>query len=256
MTTSAPAHNGMLLLLPPSVRHRIYLYVNIVLRNWDGILLWIHLNDPRLADDSHHDYPHRAAHYRPLSGHTAPWGRRDYFSPCHGLLLCCRAIYAEVCSLLYSANMFSIRYSDNLSLAPLCSLLPTSLSNLAHLRIILSAASCYDTKPSTSDYKPRDDPHDPDRCCNGCTGADGLPGGCRNKHDAPLRGDCVQTHKVLAEWSSTVDYLASHISPGLLELAVVCDLSRDDTDTAMRVLEPLHRLPLLRNCHIRLCEYP
>lgn len=258
MTTSAPSdsssavrspHNGILLLLPPSVRHRIYLYVNVVLRKWDNSLLWIHLNDPRLTNDKYDDDP--------ISSRSLLWGRKsDFFTPCHGLLLSCRAIYAEVSSLLYSTNMFSIRYSDNLSLAPLRNLLPSSLSNLAHLRIILSAASCYDTKPSISAYKVRDDPDDPDRCCNGWINVDGSSEGCRNKHDPPLHGDHPQTQQVLAEWSSTVDYLASHISPGILNLAVVCDLSRDDTDTAMQVLQPLHRLPLLKNCHIRLCEYP
>jgi hypothetical protein len=60
-----------------------------------------------------------------------------------GLLLSCRALYAETAALLYSANRFVISYSASGSLEPLRALSPTSLASITSLKIVLNESSCH-----------------------------------------------------------------------------------------------------------------
>ncbi|KAG6362293.1 hypothetical protein INS49_010523 [Diaporthe citri] len=71
-------------------------------------------------------------------------------------------------------------------------------------------------------------------------------------HNVPLKGNQPLAWALLAEWSSTVDYLSRGIITKQLELCVVCDVDAKDITTAKRVIEPLYRLPQLKDCHLRL----
>lgn len=117
--TSA-AKSPHILHLPPSIRCRIYLYVNIAPRNNDGNLLWIDLDGPRIV----------GAYNRECLNHF------------RGLLLSCRVLYDKASSSLYPSNMFMIMCLNKLSLTPMRSILPNSLSKITHLRVILNATSC------------------------------------------------------------------------------------------------------------------
>lgn len=166
--------------------------------------------------------------------------------PFHGLLISCRTIYAEASEILYSANRFNIRYWDKRSLEPLRNLTPRSLSNLTYLKIILNETSChgryeseaYDGYRATWDHK---------EIATQGESKDFLSG-----HNEPLRGFQPLGKALLRDWALTVNYLSSGIGSGKLELCVVCDVGAEDIDTAKLVVEPLSRLPRLKDCHLRL----
>ncbi len=172
-----------------------------------------------------------------------------------GLLGSCRVIHAEAVALLYSANLFTIRYQPRRSLASLRALTPPALAHLATLRIVLNQVSCHDQKDGHEGYGD---------CC--ITRSRRIEGprrisGCSNErhrqlHNLPLAqpdGSAVET--LLKEWHATVASLAPHIFPGTLDLAVVCDVQPDDdgVEIARLLLASLRLLPRLRDCHIRLC---
>ncbi|KAH6854180.1 hypothetical protein B0I37DRAFT_23726 [Chaetomium sp. MPI-CAGE-AT-0009] len=165
----------------------------------------------------------------------------------HGLLLSCRTIYTEASALLYSANRFLIHYQTRRSLAPLRALTPHALAHLANLKIILNQISCHDRNAG--------DKYRDGCCCGGGTTNSAAP--CyhigRHDHDLPLYGSDSLSKNVLAEWRATATYLATHIIPGQLELALVCDVHHENIETAKLVLDSLRLLPRLKDCHIRLC---
>ncbi|KAK4247869.1 hypothetical protein C7999DRAFT_31680 [Corynascus novoguineensis] len=72
-------------------------------------------------------------------------------------------------------------------------------------------------------------------------------------HDLPLRHISSDSlaKAVLAEWYATAAYLAAHITPGQLELTLVCDVHHTrGAETAEAVLDSLALLPRLKDCHI------
>ena len=114
-----------LLHLPPRVRYRIYDFVGLARATTP------HLNaHPEQFD----------LHGRSVDTSVPPP------STFHGLLLSCRAIYSEAAPLVYSGNLFVVRYdpSDPEPLQPLHALTATSLSSLTSLTIILNQASCHE----------------------------------------------------------------------------------------------------------------
>lgn len=58
---------------------------------------------------------------------------------------------------------------------------------------------------------------------------------------------------MLKDWHAMAAHLASYLVPGQLELALVCDLQPGDVNTAEFVLDSLRLLPVLKDCHVRLC---
>lgn len=213
-----------ILRLPPSVRQRIYLDVGLIPTGPSGRHCVLDL----------HGY-NRALNLR-----------------FHGLLVSCRTIYAEASAILYSANRFNIRYWDKRSLEPLRNLTPRSLSNLTHLKIILNESSCHERhgREAYDGYRATLDHQDIAAQLEG--GDEDLLSG----HDVPIKGNQPLAWVLLADWSSTVDYLSRGIAAKQLELCVVCDVDAKDTTTAKRVIEPLSRLPQLKDCHLRLSRTP
>lgn len=207
-----------ILRLTPSVRRPIYLHVGLIPE--DGF------------------YRHCVLD---LHGHNKALHLRF-----HGLLVSCRTIYAEASDILYSSNRLNIRYWDKRSLEPLRNLTPRSLSNLTYLKIILNESSCherheseaYDAYMVTVDHR--------------AIAAQGEDKDFLYGHDVPLKGNQPLAWALLADWSSTVDYLSRGIAAKQLELCVVCDVDAKDITTAKRVIEPLFRLPQLKGCHLRL----
>lgn len=110
-----------LLRLAPLTRRHIYCFVGLV--SWDPL-------EPHKFD---------------LHGCDTPAREQLKASVFHGLLLSCRAIYAEAAPLLYSANRLILHYShhDSEPLMPLGALTATSLASLRTLTIVLNQASCH-----------------------------------------------------------------------------------------------------------------
>ncbi len=176
----------------------------------------------------------------------------------HGLLLSCRIIHDEAVALLYSTNHFIIRYQPRQSFSSLRDLTPPALAHLTTLRIVLNQAACHERGDG---YERRGS------CCMArrwpMAGPPPAISSCEHEwhikskaHDLPLdQADGLAVQKLLQEWHSALASLALHITPGTLNLALVCDLPPDDdgVKAAHLLLANLRILPRLKDCHLRLC---
>ncbi|KAH6846955.1 hypothetical protein B0I37DRAFT_373964 [Chaetomium sp. MPI-CAGE-AT-0009] len=240
---AADSHLPGILRLNPEFRHRIYLDVGLgqtPCHEWTYPEVY-HLGRPSQLDE--------------VDPRTEEDPGPEAF---HGLLLSCRTIYLEASALLYSENWFIIHYQPRRSLSSLRALTPHALASLTNLKIVLNQAACH--APNSGDwgdgaccervwsYKPGQDKSkeaDP-KLLHGCLNA--------HDHDSALDGSSKLAEEVLAEWQTTAAYLAPHLRPGKLELFLVCDVGHREVDLARRVLDGLHILPRLKDCHVRLCE--
>lgn len=230
--------------LPPLLRHRIYLYTGAA--RFDG-----------------HPYTHYLNRRKePSSFRTEsdPPPARNFA----GLLLSCRALYAEAAALLYSANRFVIFYSHQGSLAPLRALSPTSFASLASLKIVVNKSSCHD---------PIDSCHYPPSCC--CDGPEiemrasryhcARYHGGLHSHPLPTSNPAssasnltstmskLAVKAMLHERHDTAAYMSAHISTGCLALSLVCDFDPHHEYTleaARLTVAPLALFPPLKDCHI------
>lgn len=221
-----------LLRLPPVLRRCIYFWAGLAPLDWQGLPILLNL---------HGDFD------------TSRLGF-------HGLLLSCRAIYAEASALLYSLNRFVIRAPPNsqyaiytpqrTGLAPLRALTASYLSSLRHLRIDINETSCHPQSTvylnSEEVYSDCDGPH-----------LDVPPCGCRRPgyvdDEGPPQASAF-TEATLAEWQSTATLLSSRgVSLANLELSLVWDVRCDEPQIARRAVAPLASLAPLKDCHIRLC---
>lgn len=212
----------LILRLPPHVRHRIYLHAGLVLTTRTGYSDAFDLS-PSYNNSRYHGF--------------------------NGLLRSSRIIYTEVSTLLYSSNDFFIRYWDQRSLEALRNLTPHSLSKLTRLKIILNEASC----PSSDwggvvPWQTKGDHTDMLTECD----SDGR----LKSRDIPLNSRQPLAEAIIDAWNASIDHLSLCITPNILELCVVCDVHPEDIEIAKRVVNPLASLPLLKNCHLRLCRTP
>ncbi|KAK3898796.1 hypothetical protein C8A05DRAFT_46979 [Staphylotrichum tortipilum] len=204
-TGKEPFRPLSLLGLPPHIRHRIYLHVGVA--RFDG-----------------YPYTYYLDGRKPLRGGTSefdpPPGRN--FA---GLLLSCRALYAETAALLYSAHRFVIFYEHHGSLNPLRALSPAALASLTSLKIVLNQSSCHQPIDSLN--------YPPPCCCSERIGAHGSY--CTDKfhrdaHRRPLLDPAldlklassaeVATQLMLSEWHETATYLSSSVAIGHLDLSL------------------------------------
>ncbi|KAH6850560.1 hypothetical protein B0I37DRAFT_371893 [Chaetomium sp. MPI-CAGE-AT-0009] len=245
--TSSDSHSP-LLRLTSRIRHRIYRYLGLA--TWDG-------QHPSYKFDLRHG--HKASVMAP------------HPSGFYGLLLSCRAIYAEAATLLYSANRFILHYAHAHPepLGPLLALTTSSLASLTSLTIILNQASCHHLF-EYGNY--------PDCCLQGredndFDGAYDCKTSHSDVHSLPLLGPTSEGNNATAgagddklaaaqalqrKWHLAAARLSS-ITRGCLELAVVCDIDPHHEralETAISITTPLRLVPPLKDCHIRLCKTP
>ena len=196
-------------------------------------------------------YQHAGLAYKQHYDLTAPavydLGEPSSSASFYGLLSSRRTIHVEASALLYSANRFIIRYQPRRSLTPIRALTPRTLACLTNLKVVLNQTSCHHRLGAGDEGYVR--------CCGN---DDSASAPCCtvwhvNNHDMPLDGSVALTNALLEEWRTTAAYLASHVVPGQLELTLVCDVHHGDPETAKRVLDGLRLLPVLKDCHIRLC---
>lgn len=236
-----PSRPLSLLGLPPRIRHRIYLRVGVA--RFDGYPYTYYLDGRKVS----------------------PTGRSDFDPPparnFAGLLLSCRALYAETATLLYSAHRFVIFYSHHGSLNPLRALSPATLASLASLKVLLNQSSCH--QPIDSYNYP------PPCCCSEGRCADNSY--CTNKFhpdghrrplldptlDLDLASTEVATQPMLSEWYETATYLSSSVGIGRLDLSLVCDIDPEHPyalSVGRLAIAPIALFPQLKNCHIRLAK--
>lgn len=217
-----------ILRLTPEVRREIYLYAGVECNTGYGYYFTIVPGVYNIGESA-------VKFHREI---------RSDFKTFYGLLLSCRTIYTEVSARLYSQNRFIVRYNSDRSLAPLRALTPHALAHLGNLNIILNHTSCHDQVTG-------------DRgigiCCGDGASESGPPCYYAHDHDLPLGKSDALPEAVLAEWNETAAYLAAHITPGQLELNLVCDVHHANLDTAKLVLDSLCLLPQLKDCHVRIC---
>lgn len=121
-----------LLRFSPDIRHRIYRYLGLV--SWDG-----------------HPYQFCLQRGKVEYGDCGDFYHTPNPSLFHGLLLCCRDIYAETATLLYSTNLFILYYSDlnpprragARPLQALYDLTTSALLTLSHLKIVINESACH-----------------------------------------------------------------------------------------------------------------
>ena len=152
-------------------------------------------------------------------------------------LMITRSLCQPARDVLYGENSFVIRRSGPRGFMPLMKLSKRDLSSLTSLEIHL------------------DVPHTLPQCqcrCNGCYPL------CWSK---PLAhscngGKCICTSKVLSDWTRLCERLDSVMYPRRLKLALHCEVASKsgqiNFDLVERVLAPLHKLPQLVQCSIRL----
>lgn len=220
-----------LLRLPSFLRQRIYLDVGLVPMHW---------------------VPGFPGHPYVFQLHGL--NKREY---ClfHGMMISCRTIYNEASVLLYRSNKFVIRYWDHRSLEVLRNFTPLALANLTNLKVILNEASCH-TRNSTPGFPGLEAYQNHAAIAAGVYGTDGNPRLGLPGHDEVISGSDREAEALFTEWELTIDYLCPRISSAVLELSLVCDVAHRAVDAAKRVVAPLDRLPLLKDCHIRLCHLP
>ncbi|KAK3899104.1 hypothetical protein C8A05DRAFT_18418 [Staphylotrichum tortipilum] len=229
-----------LLRLPQDIRRRIYRLVGLASR--DKYPFNFDLHGPSVASLN-------------LGNHTST----QHHGTFHGLLLSCRYIHAEAAALLYSHSYFFIYYSGPGSLRPLVALTAPALASLVSLKIVLAESSCHQLWC-----------HYPGQTC--CvypehSGPKTYPSyGCiaYHSHAVPLLasappGPDSRSKSFVDEWRAAMDHISSGITPGRLDLGLVCDLdARHERAMALAtaILAPVRRLPLLKRCQIRLCRLP
>ena len=165
--------------------------------------------------------------------------RYNPLPPLVSLLLTCRKIYRELSLLIYSSYAFKISQAAPRGLSCLFKLGTVAIDALAILNITLCEehTTCTKGEYACLEYDER------------CTGdtcyylRDSYPNGalgCSSRNDKMS----------IDLWRKACSHLAKYMRPASLQLGFVCDV--DGIETARRVLEPMHQLPVLAGCSIRL----
>ncbi|OAA68783.1 hypothetical protein SPI_00978 [Niveomyces insectorum RCEF 264] len=151
-----------------------------------------------------------------------------------------RAVSAEAAYVLYSENAFTVGRSDPWGLRPLRAMSGRAIASLRCLTLRLNDSGC--TLGGFSFCNRAGMP----RCHPLCAS--------HGPYDRPVSSGTRQGRALLRDWHDLAGKLAAHLPPGRLHLDLVCDTG--DLGTAEQVVGPLHRLPVLRACSVRLGSTP
>ncbi|KAG7294033.1 hypothetical protein NEMBOFW57_004095 [Staphylotrichum longicolle] len=256
MATANQTHDlPGILRLSPEIRHRIYINVGLGPRS-------------RLEYETPHSYNLGQQYFGP---DLWSWGEKRPQKGFFGLLVSCRTIHDEAAAVLYASKRFVVQWDAIHSLAPLRALTPVAISSLTNLKVVLNQSSCHD---------PALDSDDAADCCSRRNGyniycgldyfddmestggfGDGSTGRCYSrrydcKHQRPLGGSEPRDLALLAEWQATAAQVAPHISPGRLELSLVCDFDPLDSEVASLAVDAIQSFPPLKDCHVKLSKAP
>jgi hypothetical protein len=154
------------------------------------------------------------------------WGPQRPFQVSHDLLLTCRTFYTDIHPILYSTNVFYIRYRDKENLERLRILSPDTIALLTQLTVYLNDSCHYVHPEHISNHN-------------------------SVESDKPLEASCQAT---LFEWQRAASHIVAHVKLSTLRFFLVCDSA--NVETAEAVVEPLRIAPTLADCRIRLAQKP
>jgi hypothetical protein len=196
----------------------------------------IHLNRHCACIDHRPNARYDASNWwRPCKCHPLPWQ----------LLYVSKAIEAEVSSIFYSENHFSI-FRDSLGgLSGLNSLPKAALRETRNLSVYLNHFNA-DSSLVGSRHFGRGRQFGPDSWDARCHAT------CAASKQQRLFSKAKRHHEMssIHELQELCLVLKHHIQPNQLKLSFTCDAA--DIEIAEEVLRPLSELPLLRECAIRL----
>ncbi|KAF2225899.1 hypothetical protein BDZ85DRAFT_72927 [Elsinoe ampelina] len=165
------------------------------------------------------DFPVRRTPFDRIPSEYRRFGSEPW--PVTNLLKVSYLVHCEAVPLVYSLNMFLTRLNRENSEMRIYTWSKRVLSSLRFLSIQLTTCTFVDKFT---------EPDGPSR--------------------EPLRADGPHTDDILRPWEHIVFLLRDTLPPDSMTLFLSCDCQ--DVAMAQRVLHPLHKLPRLRDCTIRL----
>ena len=170
--------------------------------------------------------------------------------PIWPLLLVSRQFYQEACPTLYSRHHFKIAHHAPGGLIQLFRLGSLALASVSSLTIALNECktTCRfpenDSGNCNCETCDEWNSHD-DKCdCDNCLVKEGP------KTPRPLGSNSRHEKTIIHEWERLCKHMAGSTKPKTLSLCFICDVT--DSQTAKLILRPMHQLPRLRACSIRL----
>ncbi|OTA90548.1 hypothetical protein M434DRAFT_13866 [Hypoxylon sp. CO27-5] len=176
--------------IPANIRERIYLYAGLI----SGANIQLRKGRPLFT-----------------------WIPNQWFSLTYNLLQTCKAIYAQIKSILYARNSIVICHEYvEAGLQILRSLSPEQCRRLRHVYVHLHVNGTLDDLVGT--------------------------------HEIPYT---TLSFKQIVAWQGTARHILSHVEPGTLELHIISDTG--DSQETRAICEPLVEFPgKLKNCELRL----
>ena len=217
--------------LPWHVRRCVYEYLNLTR---DGR---VPLNVERQGADSIYR-PHvrqKCACDSCRKGISKPSDWSCSSEPLFPILLVCRVLYDDICPILYSSNEFVISAGGPGSLDGVLKLGATSLASITSLAVRLSEVRTF----CDSDMLVE--------CAYKCEEDNDM---VENVPNQPLTKSDALGSLLVRQWSEACNHLATYVGSGNLRLSVLCDV--DCYETGRLLMQPLHQLPRLAACAIRL----
>ena len=217
--------------LPLSVRNRIYGYLDLIR---DG---HIHLNVEKVEDD--YTYNLRPSWtclcYRCQNSANIDSKRTCPCWPVLRLMLVCRTMYQDICAIVYSQSHFTISRNAPGGLSGLFNLGPLALASMTSLTVVFNScqADCQENGENCF--------YD----CQDCM--DWIRSNARKPLSLTIARNDQTT---MREWRNFCNHVAQSIETSRLRLCLICDV--DSYGTAEKYMEPMHHLPLLSACSIRL----
>jgi len=154
------------------------------------------------------------------------------------LLCVSRGFYKDSFQVLYSKNKFVLRVQNANDIGLLLRLNNHVLSTMNSLLVRLNSWPCVRGHEEIISNG--------SKCYNCSTPS--------TKPDYTLSVTSLAGQCLLAEWKKLSFHFASAITPGQLKLSFICDVV--DLESGKVVLEPLSKLPALKQCTIRLSRRP
>jgi len=154
------------------------------------------------------------------------------------LLYVSRGFYEDSFLVLYSSNKFVLRAQSSEDLGLLMRLNSHVLATMNSLLIRLNSWPC---------LRGHDDALPDNVTCFNCNNS-------LSNSNYALNVTSPTGRRLLAEWTKLSLHLASSITPKQMRLTFICDVV--DFGSAKLIIEPISRLPPLKQCTIRLSREP
>lgn len=238
-----------LLTIPGSLRRRIYHEAGLVTNT--SINLNPQAPSEQIESDPMNQFKadkFRDGYYEPDSLEQRKEDREHNFPGrfplYHALIQVCREVYLEVSSMVFSENLFTIRYKGPEGLEALRMMSRRNLASLKRLTISWVVTTCWYRYHWCRVVGAR-------HLCS----VQGRRPGYGNQPCTPADAlDMSSSYgaSIMKDLRSTIARLAECIKPHQLELHFICDVK--DMKTAESISEAFAYMPILKSCSIRLSQ--